>query len=278
MKQLKILLTNEEGCFAPGIIALAKVLSIHHRVVIAAPISPLSGVGHTMTNGNAPIRVRQYFTQLSKVKIFAVSGTPCDCVTLAFDKLLKSKPDLIISGIDSANNRGETMLSSGVVSAAIEGTIQGIPSIALSANLENNAKGETEFRKVATVFAKHLPEFMRLIKQGTITLNVNFPTDFSKRRIKYTHATDGLIDNKYYSEGNSFGLFYYWLKTPRMGFGFEALDQKGDLYWLKRNYITVTPLKLDLTCYKSIPILEKALGIQSPVTIQTHPKGIKSGT
>ena len=262
MKPLKILLVNEEGCFAPGIIALAKVLSTNHRVVIAAPINPLSGVGHTLTNGNAPIRARQYFTQLSKVKIFAVTGTPCDCVTLACDKLLKSKPDIIITGIDSVNNRGETMLSSGVVSAAIQGTIQGIPSIAISANLEN-AKGEGEFRKVASVFSKHLPDFMRLIKQGAITLNVNFPIDFSKRRIKYTHATDGLIDNKYYSEGNTFGLSYYWLKTPRMGFGLEALDQKGDLYWLKRNFITVTPLKLDLTCHKSFPILEKALKLRS---------------
>lgn len=253
---MNILLVNEEGCFAPGIIELAKVLSIHHRVVIVGPINTLSGTSHTFTNGNAPIRVRQYFTRLSKVKIFAVSGTPCDCVTLAIDKLLKSKPDLIISGIDSSNNRGETMLSSGVVSAAIEGTIQGIKSIALSANLEN-AQGEAEFRKVAVIFSKHLNDLLRLIQPG-ITLNVNFPTDFTKRNIKYTHATDGLINNKYNAEVNSFGLTFYWLKTPRMGFGLEALDQKGDLYWLKRNYITVTPLKLDLTCAKSIPLIEKA--------------------
>jgi len=253
---MKILLTNEEGCFAPGIIALAKSLSLRHRVVIVGPINPLSCVGHTFTNGNAPIRVRQYFTQLSKVKIFAVTGTPCDCVTLALDKLLKSRPDLIISGIDSSNNRGETILSSGVVSAALEGTIQGIKSIAVSANLAD-AKGESEFRKVASVFARNLAGFVRLMKSG-ITLNINFPSDFSSRRIKYTHVTDGLVDNKYNCEVNPFGLTYYWLKTPRMGFGLEALDQKGDLYWLKRNFITVTPLKLDLTCSKSIPILEKA--------------------
>lgn len=253
---MNILLVNEEGCFAPGIIELAKVLSTHHRVVIVGPINTLSGTSHTFTNGNAPIRVRQYFTRLSKVKIFAVSGTPCDCVTLAIDKLLKSKPDLIISGIDSSNNRGETMLSSGVVSAAIEGTIQGIKSIALSANLEN-AQGEVEFRKVAATFSKHLNDLLRLIQPG-ITLNINFPIDFSKRNIKYTHATDGIINNKYNVEVNSFGLTFYWLKTPRMGFGLEALDQKGDLYWLKRNHITVTPLKLDLTCMKSIPLIEKA--------------------
>ena len=160
------------------------------------------------------------------------------------------------------------MLSSGVVSAAIEGTIQGIPSIALSANLEN-AKGEADFRKVAVAFAKNLPQFLQLLKQNTATtLNINFPTDFSKNHVKYTHATDGLIDNKYYSEGNSFGLVYYWLKTPRMGFGLEALDQKGDLYWLKRNYITVTPLKLDMTCYKSIPLLEKVFGTASAIKAQ----------
>jgi len=277
MKSLNVLLVNEEGCFAPGIIALAKVLSATygHRVVIVGPLNSLSGVGHTLTNGNAPIRVRQYFTKLSKVKIFAVSGTPCDCVTLALDKLLQSRPDVIISGIDSANNRGEAMLSSGVVSAAIEGTIQSIPSIALSANLEN-AQGEAEFRKVALVFGKYLPQFLQLIKQGAITLNVNFPTDFSKSRIRYTHVTDGLIDNKYYSEGNSFGLFYYWLKSSRMGFGLEALDQKGDLYWLKRNYITVTPLKLDLTCRKSIPLLEEVFGI-TPTILTTAYGGKAQG-
>lgn len=254
---MNILLVNEEGCFAPGIIELAKVLSAHHRVVIVGPLNTLSGTSHTFTNGNAPIRVRQYFTQLSKVKIFAVTGTPCDCVTLALDKLLKSKPDVIISGIDSCNNRGETMLSSGVVSAAIEGTIQGIPSISLSANLDKVEKAETEFRKVATVFSKCLDDFLRLMKPG-ITLNVNFPSDFSRRNIKYCHATDGLINNKYNTEVNPFGITFYWLKTPRMGFGLEALEQKGDLYWLKRNHITVTPLKLDLTCVKSIPLVAKA--------------------
>jgi len=253
---MKILLVNEEGCFAPGIIALAKALSLRHRVVIVGPINPLSCAGHTFTNGNAPIRVRQYFTQLSKVKIFAVTGTPCDCVTLALDKLLRSKPDLIISGIDSSNNRGETILSSGVVSAALEGTIQGIKSIAVSANL-TLAKGEAEFRKVASAFVKLLPGLVKLMKTG-VTLNVNFPTEFSSRRVKYTHVTDGLVDNKYNCEVNPFCLTFYWLKTPRMGFGLDVLDQKGDLYWLKRSFITVSPLKLDLTCDKSIQVLRKA--------------------
>ena len=255
---MKILLVNEEGCFAPGIIALAKALSAQHRVVVVGPLSPLCGAGHTFTNGNAPIRVRQYFTQLAKVKIFAVSGTPCDCVTLALDKLLKSKPDMIISGIDSNNNRGETLWSSGVVSAAIEGTIQGIQSIAVSADLRD-AKGEGEFRKVASAFARLLPSIVKAAKPET-TLNVNFPVAEKGVRcgVKYTHVTNGLVDNGYVCDVNPFGLTYYWLKSPHGGFSKEVLEQRGDVYWLRQSCITVTPLKLDLTCADAIPILEKA--------------------
>lgn len=261
---MRILLVNEEGCFAPGIVALAKVLSVKHRVVIVAPLHVATGVGHTFTKSAAPLHVRQFY-KLAKIKIFSVDGTPCDCVTLALDKVLKSRPDLIISGIDGKNNRGETIFTSGVVSAAIEGTIQGIPSISLSFNSKDAegtkelsfAEKEKEFMAVARAFERHLTEFINLI-QPEITLNINFPANYSKRLIKYTRATDGLIDNKYRQEVNPFGTMFYWLTSPKMGFGLDALEQKGDLYWLKRNYITVTPLKLDLTNYEVIPTLEKA--------------------
>lgn len=261
---MRILLVNEEGCFAPGIIALAKVLSAKHRVVIVAPMQTHTGVGHTFTKSASPLWARQFY-RLAKIKIFSVTGTPCDCVTLALDKILKSRPDLIISGIDNKNNRGETIFTSGVVSAAIEGTIQGIPSIALSYNSKESesnkdmsfAEREKEYMAVARAFEKHLTEFMSLIKPE-ITLNINFPANYLKKQIKYTHATDGLINNKYRQEVNPFGTTFYWLTSPKMGFGLDALEQKGDLYWLKRSKITVTPLKLDLTNYDAIPILEKA--------------------
>jgi len=255
MKSLKIMLVNEEGCFHPGIISLAKVLSTQHRVNIVAPLTPLSGSGHSLTNINAPLRFKQYFV-MDKAKIFSVNGTPCDCVLLGLDKILKSTPDLIISGIDSSNNRGETIFSSGVVSAAVAGTIQGIKSIALSAKCEK-AKGDKEYMAIARVFKKHLPELFEMIQPG-ITLNINFPQNFNKNGVKFTHATDSPLDNRYVSEVNPFGTQFYWLETPRMGFGLEAYEQRGDLYWLKKNYITVTPLKLNLTCEKSIEILENA--------------------
>jgi 5'-nucleotidase len=252
---MKILLTNEEGCFSTGIITLAKVLSLKHRVNIVAPLLGDDGVGHSFTTSAHPLRVQQWY-DLRKVKIFSVNGTPCDCVTLALDKILKSKPDLIISGIDSRNNRGETIYTSGTVSAAIEGTIQGIKSIAIGSRNEGSTD-ERDFLPEAEAVSRLLNSFVKSMPKG-VTLNINFPANFSKKRIKYCALTDGLISNKYQAEVNPFGTTFYWLKSPKMGFGIDALEQKGDLYWLKKNYITVTPLKLNLTNDKMIPDLETA--------------------
>lgn len=249
---MKILLVNEEGCFAPGIIALAKSLSLRHRVCIVAPLSPQPGVGHQITISR-PLRTRQYFV-LSKIKLYSVDGTPVDCVTLALDKILKSKPDVIISGICNYNNRGETIYSSGVVSAAIAGTIQGIPSIALSAKI-NDTSDEKFFYGVANHFAKNLNFLVKNIVPG-ITLNVNYPEKLASKKIVCTNLTHGMISNRYFHEVNPFGLTYYWLRSPVMGYNLESLQQKGDLYWIKKNFITVTPLKLDLTCESAMEILE----------------------
>ena len=254
---MKILLVNEAGCFAPGIIALAKALSAgaRHRVCIVAPLSPHQGIGHRFTTSSKPLRAQPYFI-LNKVKIFSVDGTPCDCVTLALDKILKSKPDLIVCGIGDNNNRGETIYSSGIVSAAIEGTIQGVPSIALSAKVSDSTS-ERSFAPIAAAFARRLDYFVSNIKKN-VTLNVNYPLKFTAGKIKCVKLTDGLINNKYQGEVNPFGVQFYWLKTPLMGFGLDAFEQKGDLYWLKKNYITVTPLKFDLTNYDIMPLLEQA--------------------
>jgi len=252
---MNILLVNEAGCFAPGITALAKALSGRHRVCIAAPLNPQPGTGHSFTKAAAPLRVRQYFV-LNKIKIFSVNGTPCDCVTLALDKLLKSKPDVIIAGICERNVRGETIYSSGVVSAAIEGTIQGIPSIAISARVRDPSD-EKNFQPIANSFARNLSHFIKNMAPDT-TLKVNYPEKFSGRKIVCAPLTKGIINNTYTSEVNSFGRTFYWLESPNMGFTIEALDQKGDLYWLKKNFITVTPLKLNLTCNTAVSVLDRA--------------------
>ncbi|MDR0462448.1 MAG: 5'/3'-nucleotidase SurE [Christensenellaceae bacterium] len=250
---MNILLTNEAGCFAPGVIELAKALSSHHRVVIVGPLSPQLNTGHWLTTASHPLRVKQYYA-LNKVKIFSVSGTPCDCVTLAIDKILLSKPDLIISGICNHYSHGEFIYSSGVTAAAVEGTIQGIPSIALSAKTRGG-KDEKFFAKVARAFVGHLNFFMKNMTPNT-TLNINYPEDFRPNKIICTHLTTKIADNHYDYEVNPFGKTYYWLKNAAFGFPLEALEQKGDIYNLKKGFITVTPLKLDLTSKEAIEVVE----------------------
>jgi len=250
---MNILLTNESGCFRPGIIALAKELSTQHRVVIVAPLNPQINCGHAFTH-DVPLRAQQYF-ELRNVKIFSVNGTPCDCVTLALDKILHSKPDLIISGIRERHSRGEFCYSSGVVSSAIEGTIQGIPSIAISAKIIDS-NNEAEFSKIAKCFSKNLNCFLKHLTPG-ITLNINFPEKFKPKDIVATQLTSQMANCNFRYEVNPFGKVFYWLDSPPTGYALTALEQKGDLYWLKRGFITVTPLKLNMTDEDSIPIVEK---------------------
>jgi 5'-nucleotidase len=201
------------------------------------------------------LRVQQYFV-LNKVKIFSVTGTPCDCVTLALDKILLWKPDLIIGGVCERYCRGETIYSSGCVSAAIEGTIQGIPSIALSAGVRDHSD-EKFYVPIANSFAKSLPYFMKHMPKGT-TLNINYPEKFSNKKVVCTHLTCRMLDNQYYCETNPYGNTFYWLKPSVLGYQSESLEQRGDVYWQKHDFITVTPLKMDLTSNDAILILESA--------------------
>lgn len=252
---MKILITNEAGCFHPGIVALAKELSKDHRVCIVAPLNRLSGAGHSLTTDQRPLHAQQWFV-LDSVKMWSVDGTPCDCVALAIDKLLLDKPDLIISGIDPVNNRGNMIYTSGVVSAAIEGAIQGIKSIAISAPIADDKK-EKLYRPIARWVARKLRHLVNSTPDFGV-LNVNFPAKFNPKKVLPTKLTDGLLENDYEIEVNPFGSTYAWLKSPLMEFGLEAYGQQGDLYWLKQGYITVTPLKLDLLKGEAVAALQKA--------------------
>lgn len=252
---MRILITNEAGCFHPGIVALAKELCKDHRVCIVAPLQRQSGSGHSITVDQRPLHAQQWFV-LDNVKMWSVDGTPCDCVALAMDKLLVTKPDLIISGIDFANNLGNMIYSSGVVSAAVEGAIQGVKSMAISAVITNEKK-ERAYRRVAKYVRRKL-EFLATKIPDYGVLNVNFPEKVKPKLIMPTQLTDGLLMNDYEIEVNPFGSTFAWMKNTLGEFGLEALKQKGDLYWLKQGYITMTPLKLDLLKGEALEALQKA--------------------
>jgi len=245
---------NEKGCFDPGIVALAKVLSAKHRVAIVAPVFAREGIGHALTV-SSPLRSRQYFV-LNKVKLHGVTGTPCDAVGLALDKILKTAPDLIISGIDHHTNVGEHVYSSGTVAAAIAGTLHGVKSIALSAQIDN-PKEEREFLAIARAFNRKLEFFFRNICPDT-TLNINYPKGFRSAKIKCAPLTTQMTDNTYTHEVSPYGREFYWMVNPVKSHTVECLCQHGDIYWIKNGFITVTPLKYNLTSDVSIPLVEAA--------------------
>ena len=224
-------------------IITSKILSTKHKVVIVAPMRPHRGIGHALSVVK-PLRAEQFFV-LNNVKIFGVNGTPCDCVGLALDKLLKSKPDLIISGIDHHHNRGETIYSSGVVSAAISGTMHGVPSIALSASAEDT-KSEKEFLRVARNFNKKLPNIMKMLKPDT-TLNVNYPRRVLSPVLKVVGLTLKNMNTSYTREVNPFGREFYWMSSDLFDYTPKTPDYQGDIYWLNMGNVTITPLKYDLT-------------------------------
>ena len=254
MKSLKILLTNQSGCFHPGIVALAKVLSGAHQVIIAAPLRAQYSRGHALTT-RRPVRVAQY-SVLSKVKFFSVDGTPCDSVALAMDKLVKSKPDLVIAGIDPDINVGEKIYSSGVVSAAVLGTMHGVKSISISASVDDD-KDEKSYVPLAKAFLKNLVTLVNNIPPDT-TLNINFPKKPKIKDIKFTHLTcEDVVSAEYTHEVNPFGQEYYWMKKNTKA-TLASLEKKGDIYWLKQNRITVTPLKYDLTSEEGLKALERS--------------------
>lgn len=252
---MKILLTNEAGCFHPGIVALAKELCKDHRVCIVAPLTQQVGSGHALTVDQRPLHAQQWFV-LDNIKMWSVDGTPCDCVALALDKLLLDKPDLIISGIDFANNQGNMIYTSGVVSAAVEGAIQGVKSMALSAVITDEKK-ERAYRRVAKYVRRKLSYLAQQIPDYGV-LNVNFPAKLKPKMVTAAPLTDGILDNEYEIEVNPFGSTFAWMKNPLREFGIDVFAQKGDLYWLKQGYITLTPLKLDLLKGEALESLQKA--------------------
>ena len=130
LKQKLILITNDDSIYANGIKSLVQMAQKIARVVVVAPDKPQSGMGHAITL-NHPIRI-QSVSMLDGVEAFSTSGTPVDCVKLAIYEVLKDKPDLILSGINHGENSSSNVLYSGTMSAAIEGAMEGVPSIGIS--------------------------------------------------------------------------------------------------------------------------------------------------
>lgn len=252
---MRILLTNDDGIHAEGLAVLERVArSISDDVWVIAPETDQSGQAHSVSLYE-PLRLRQV-----DEKRFALSGTPTDCVVMGVREVLPGKPDLILSGINDGANTADDVTYSGTIAAAIEGTLQGIRSIALSQGIRRD-NGRYAPWHVAEKFA---PEVVRKLMTvdlpaGTF-LNVNFPNceiEDVQEEVAVTAQgkTDFMLSVDARHDGR--GKPYYWL---RFGERNGRLLGGTDIEALKENRISVTPLKLDLTDYSVQDRVAAALG------------------
>lgn len=247
MKKPLILVTNDDGITAPGIRFLIDVAKEIGNVIVVAPDSPQSGMGHAITV-NSTLYINKISKEGDKILEYNCSGTPADCVKIAKNEIVKEKIDLCISGVNHGSNSSINVIYSGTMSAAIEAGIEGIPSIGFSlADFSWNANFEPirEYLKtiLLNVLQNGLPE--------GVVLNVNFPkaTKEEIKGIKICRQARAKYEEKFDKRVSPFGKEYYWLAGD-----FVNLDkgEDTDVWALKNNYVSVVPVQFDLTAHYAI--------------------------
>ena len=244
-KKTLILVTNDDGITAPGIRKLIEIMNTIGDVVVIAPDSPQSGMGHAITIDST--------ITCNKIKIdngnqieYKCSGTPADCVKMAVSEILDRRPDLCVSGINHGSNSSINVIYSGTMSAAVEAGIEGIPAIGFSLlDFSWNANFdvlENEIKIIAeNVLKNGLPE--------GVVLNVNFPKSEKFKGIKICRQAKGNWKETFDKRTNPNGKEYYWLSGE-----FENLDKGEDTdeWALANNYVSVVPVQFDLTAHHFI--------------------------
>lgn len=243
-----ILVVNDDGITAPGIKALLAVAKKFGEAVIVAPDKPQSGMGHAITI-NSTLHVTK--TEVDGVIAYACSGTPVDCVKIAINKLLDRKPDLIVSGINHGSNSSINVIYSGTMSAAVEGSLEGVPSIGFSL-LDHSIDANFS---AAQVYATQIIEsVLNNNSNKNLCLNVNFPNLKEEliNGIKVCRQAKGNWQEDYDERTDPFGRTYYWLTGK---FVIEDEGNETDEWALSNGYISVVPVQSDVTNYKILDTL-----------------------
>ncbi len=244
-----ILITNDDGIYAKGINELIEVIRLFGDIVVVAPDSPRSGMGHAITVDH-PLRVT-LLEQDAGLVIYSCTGTPADCVKLACNQLLEKLPDFIISGINHGANTSVSILYSGTMGAALEGCIHGVPSIGFSLN---DYSPDADFSRAKIVVARI---FQTVAQHGLpegVCLNVNIPQGEFKG-INFCRQTRGKWVEEYEKRIDPHGRSYFWLKGYFNNAEAEALDT--DDFAILNGFVSVVPVNTDLTAYSSFPHMQK---------------------
>lgn len=241
-----ILVTNDDGISSKGIRSLVEVAEKLGEVVVIAPDSPQSGMGHAITI-NHPLRLESSDI-FHGVQAFDCTGTPVDCVKLGIYEVLHRKPDLVLSGINHGANTSTNVLYSGTMSAAVEGAMEGIPSVGFSlCSFESDADFSIAQTVAERLLRKILTEGMPL----NTCFNVNVPAVSAAefQGIKFCSQAHAFWEDRFDKRLDQFGRPYYWLTGD-----FYDKDQREgtDLYWIERNYASVVPTQFDMTAYHTL--------------------------
>ena len=242
-----ILITNDDGITAPGLRALISIMNKIGEVVVVAPDSPQSGMGHAITVDNVltfnPITIDDG-PQLE----YTCSGTPADCVKMAVNEILNRKPDLCVSGINHGANSSISVIYSGTMSAAIEAAIEGIPAIGFSLldfKLHADFKSSEDFIKNITLNA-----LLNGIPEG-VALNVNIPKLKKEeiKGVKICRQANGYWQEDFDKRKNPLGKEYYWLSGKFVN---KDKGQDTDVFALESGFISVVPVQFDMTAHHMI--------------------------
>ena len=247
-KKPLILVTNDDGINAPGIRFLIDIVNDFGDVVVVAPDSPQSGMGHAITINNTlycePIIINKNEPQSE----YSCSGTPADCVKIAVNEILKRKPDLCVSGINHGSNSSINVIYSGTMSAAVEAGTHGIPAIGFSLlaySLDADFTHSKEFVK------RIISECLNNGVPKGVVLNVNIPkiSNNELKGIKICRQANGVWEEKFDKRTNPLGREYYWLSGKFVN---NDPGEDTDEWALENGFVSITPTQYDLTAHQAI--------------------------
>ena len=245
MEKPLILVTNDDGITAPGLRKLIHVMNKIGEVVVVAPDSPQSGMGHAITISDTLYSKKEKIDDGPQTE-YSISGTPADCVKFAIREILDRKPDLCVSGINHGANSSINVIYSGTMSAAVEAGIEGIKSIGFSLL---DYSWDADFKPCE----KHIEKIcfnMFKQKKSNLILNVNFPSNLKEfKGIKVCRQAKGYWEDTYDKRISPLGKEYYWLTG---NFVNQENSEETDEWALSKGYVSVVPISYDMTSYEDL--------------------------
>jgi 5'-nucleotidase len=251
---MHILVTNDDGITAPGLLALVQEMKSIGQVSVLAPDHNWSASGHVKTM-HRPLRVKEAIL-LDGTPAFSSDGAPSDCVALALLGFISEKIDLVVSGINPNANIGHDVTYSGTVTAAMEAAISGVPGIAFSLHTPIESQDAPEYGPAARVACRIVKSLNKTELANHLLLNVNIPylPDDQIKGVLITRQGLRVYRDRLDRRLDPRGKPYYWIG----GDAPTAIPDQGTDFWaMEQGYVSITPLHLDLTDFDSVPALEK---------------------